>query len=364
VSGSLLPPTPALCVDLRIVDRNIDSVLAIAGDAVRLWPHVKTYKSSALVMRLQSRGIRRFKCATVGEAAMLGRAGAREALYAYPVTGPAAPALAALAARYRTTRFSCLVEDAARLDAIDAAATEAATEIGAFVDVDPGQGRTGLASKTAIIGLVDRIASCRSIVFRGLHVYDGHNHQTDLIERRGAVDECIALVDGLVESLAGRFDEHCIVIAGGTPTFPLYAEMTRYGLSPGTAFLYDSGYATAFPDLPFTPAAWVTGRVVSVPRDGVVTLDIGTKAIATDPKGERGIFPDFDVTGVLIHNEEHWVVSHRSPGRTPVVGDPVRVIPTHICPTVNLYNEFYIVDARGLPIGRRRVDARDRVVDP
>jgi D-serine deaminase-like pyridoxal phosphate-dependent protein len=58
------------------------------------------------------------------------------------------------------------------------------------------------------------------------------------------------------------------------------------------------------------------------------------------------------------------VVSHRSPGRTPVVGDPVRVIPTHICPTVNLYNEFYIVDARGLPIGRRRVDARDRVVDP
>ena len=57
--------------------------------------------------------------------------------------------------------------------------------------------------------------------------------------------------------------------------------------SPGTCVLHDAGYATRYPDLPFTPAAVLLTRVISRPRPGRLCLDLGHKAVAADPVGAR-----------------------------------------------------------------------------
>lgn len=59
--------------------------------------------------------------------------------------------------------------------------------------------------------------------------------------------------------------------------------MTGEFLSPGTCVIQDAGYRKAYPDLQFTPAAALLTRVVSRPSRDTFTLDLGCKAVATDP---------------------------------------------------------------------------------
>ena len=354
--------TPALCLQEKRLDANIDHLLAIAGDSKRLWPHIKTYKTSRLVMRLQARGVRAFKCATRSEARLLGRCGVRDALLAYPPTGASVDAFVRDSARYRNTRFSCLVEDAPRLHEIETSAETAGVIIGIFVDIDTGQGRTGTGDVSLISELADFARASSSLEFRGLHLYDGQNHQSDPEERATAARTCVEFAEKLRSSISIEFGE--LFIAGGTPTFPYYAQSTGYALSPGTAIIFDAGYARLFPDLPFQPAAWVLSTVVSVQSDRRITVDAGTKAIATDPAGARGKFTNADVAETLIHNEEHWVVRLKPGNEIPKVGDQIRIVPTHVCPTFNLYNELHLVDETGNPKDRWAIDGRDRTLGP
>ena len=79
------------------------------------------------------------------------------------------------------------------------------------------------------------------------------------------------------------------LVVGGTPTLPIHAELDLPGVecSPGTPVLYDNSYLTRYPDLPFTPAALLLTRVVSHPGPGRICLDLGYKAVASDPVGAR-----------------------------------------------------------------------------
>ncbi len=355
--------TPLLVVDLSLFTANTDAVLARAGNPSRLWPHIKSAKSSRFVMMLQARGVRSFKCATLAEARILGRCGAKDALLAYPATGPVVEGLAALAGRHRATRFGCLVEDAARLATVSRTAEHAGVDIDVFVDVDAGQDRSGIASPELVSELFDRIGRSECVRAAGLHLYDGHNHQSDIAKRTAGAERCVKLIDSILDRLGVGGHDPGVLIMGGTPTFPIYAREARFSLSPGTAFYYDAGYRERFPDLPFVPAAWVLGRVVSVRGPCALTIDIGTKAIATDPSGSRGTFVDMAQPEVVLHNEEHWTLRFPAPHRRKA-GDTVRVVPSHICPTVNLYNAVCAVDPSSGEVEWWPVDARDRVVSP
>jgi D-serine deaminase-like pyridoxal phosphate-dependent protein len=100
------------------------------------------------------------------------------------------------------------------------------------------------------------------------------------------------------------------LVLGGTPTFAIHARCDVPGseCSPGTSTLHDASYATKFPDLPFTPAALLITRVISRPRPGRITLDVGHKAVAADPVGARLVL--LDVPGATLggQSEEHLVV--------------------------------------------------------
>ncbi len=152
------------------------------------------------------------------------------------------------------------------------------------------------------------------------------------------------------------------IVLGGTPSFPVHAGLDLPGVecSPGTIVLHDHGYATRFPDLPFTPAALLLTRVVSRPRPGRICLDLGHKAVAADPAGPRVHLIDVPDANVVGQSEEHLVVDAPASDRYPI-GTCILAMPTHICPTSALHRRAYVI-ASGRLVDDWEVSARDRVI--
>jgi D-serine deaminase-like pyridoxal phosphate-dependent protein len=148
-------------------------------------------------------------------------------------------------------------------------------------------------------------------------------------------------------------------VMGGTISFPYYARFADLELSPGTCVLHDWGYLRRFPDLPFVPAAVLLSRIISIQSSTRVTLDLGSKAIAADPSGARGLVWSMENVELIFQNEEHWVVELPDASSLQP-GQPVYVLPTHICPTCALHRYLYVIGRDGRCVDRWAVTARDR----
>jgi D-serine deaminase-like pyridoxal phosphate-dependent protein len=356
--------SPALLFYPALIRQNLRRAVEVAGGPDRLRPHVKTHKTREIVRLWLDLGVRKHKCATLAEAAMLAEAGAPDVLIAYPLVGPNGPRLAALAERFPQTRFGTLADhpDAVRDLANAVAARRQRVDV--LLDVDVGQHRTGIALGPAARELYEMIARLPGLAAGGLHVYDGHNRQEAPAERAAAVDELLGLVREFRAALEGRGLPVPRLVLGGTPTFPIHARVSDPGVecSPGTMVLHDFGYGTRYPDVSgFTPAAVVFTRVVSRPTRDRVTLDIGTKAVASDPPaGQRCHLLDMPDYQAVAHNEEHLVVETPAADRYRP-GDGVYAIPAHVCPTVALHAKVLTVEG-GQVTGAWTVAARDRAL--
>src|SRR5262249_29789629 len=205
-----------------------------------------------------------------------------------------------------------LADDADAVRALSAAVAARRQTVGVLLDVDVGQHRTGIALGPTAFKLYESFARLPGLTPGGLHVYDGHNRQEDPAERTAAVDALL----GPVSKFRAELEQHGLpvprLVLGGTPTFPIHARRTEPGVecSPGTMVLHDFGYGTRFPDVTgFTPAAVVFTRVVSRPTPTRVTLDLGTKAVASDPPaGQRCQVLDMPGATGVGHNEEHLIL--------------------------------------------------------
>jgi D-serine deaminase-like pyridoxal phosphate-dependent protein len=198
----------------------------------------------------------------------------------------------------------------------------------------------------------------------GLHVYDGHNHQESYAERQAAATDQLRPVLALRETLERKGLPVPRLVLGGTPTFPVYARMDYPGaeLSPGTCILHDHGYGSRFADLSgFVPAALLLTRVISWPTSTRVTLDLGYKAVASDPPaGKRCVLLNVPEYEPLLQNEEHFVIDTPAAAQFPP-GAEVYAIPTHICPTCAMHRQAYVVE-NGRVTERWDIVARDRVL--
>jgi D-serine deaminase-like pyridoxal phosphate-dependent protein len=154
------------------------------------------------------------------------------------------------------------------------------------------------------------------------------------------------------------------LVCGGTPTFPVYARMNLPGLelAPGTCFLHDHGYGSRFADLAgFVPAALLLTRVISRPTPTRITLDLGYKAVASDPPaGKRCVLLDVPDYEPILQNEEHFVIETPAAAKF-APGDEVYAIPTHICPTCAMHRQAYVVED-GRVTATWDIVARDRVL--
>ena len=357
--------SPALVFFPELIRQNIARIIELAGSPDRLRPHVKTHKTREIAAMQLAAGVTKHKCATVAEAELLAAAGVPDVLIAYPLVGPNVGRVATLAKLFPDTKFSALIDHEAGADGLGWAAARAGRPIGFFVDLDVGQHRTGIAVGPLAAALYERASRLPGLVPAGLHAYDGHNHIEDPVDREAAVRAGLAPVLELRADLERRGLPVPHLVAGGTPTFPIYARMRDLpGLecSPGTYVLHDHGYGSKYHDLTgVTPAAVLVTRVVSRPTADRVTFDLGTKAVASDPPaGKRVHLLDMTDYTAVGHNEEHLIVETPH-ARKYKPGDVAYALPTHVCPTVALHREALIADG-GQIVGRWPIIARDRML--
>ena len=358
--------SPALIYYREIMEDNLDQIIALAGGAERLWPHVKTHKSLDMVRLQREKGIERFKCATIAELEMVCQAGAKAGILAMPPAGPTARRLAAVQKAYPDTEVFGIADCQTHLDAYAQAAAQAGITINLLLDVNMGMNRTGVP--TAQAGEIYRRAcGMAGIRMRGFHCYDGNRHETDLAQRQSCVDTDDEAVFALRKTLQAEGYPVELMVMGGSPSFPCHLRHQEEGVyySMGTIFLNDIAYATEFPDLKMRPAAAIFCRVISHPCPGYFTLDLGYKGISSEtPMEGRGKIAGLDHCAPVAQSEEHWVF-RMEPGyedQRPAVGSELYVIPRHVCPCALLYPSILIAE-HGQIAQEWPVTARNRKIN-
>jgi len=353
--------SPGLVVFRDLVEQNLDEMIRVAGSPARLRPHCKTHKMREITQMQLARGIVKHKCATIAEAEMLAEAGVKDIFLAYNPVGPNIGRVVKFVEQYPQVAFAVTADHAGPIAALGDAMASAGKSVGVLLDIDCGQHRTGVPAGPAARKLYKQIATTKGLTAGGLHLYDGHNHQTNVAERRAAVEAAWQPAEALRDDLLAVGLPAPRIVAGGTGSFPIFAgiEDAAIELSPGTIIFHDWGYGDAFPDLKFTPAALLLTRVVSRPSSDRVTFDLGYKAVASDPPaGNRLVFPDLPDAKAVLQNEEHLVVETSQAARFQP-GDELLAIPRHVCPTCALHKQVYVVSG-GKLIGTWQVAARDR----
>lgn len=353
--------SPALVIFPDIVRQNIRLAVQMAGNPERLRPHIKTHKSPDVCDMMMAEGITKFKCATIAEAEMLAQSNARDVLLAYQPLGPKLARFIQLIKTYPATKFSCLTDhpDAAR--AQSAAFAAAGLVVPVFIDLNLGMNRTGIAPDESALALYWLCIELPGVQPVGFQAYDGHLRQPEFRIRTAAADVSFEMVEDLRQIVAGTGFPSPIIIAGGSPTFPIHARRPDVECSPGTFVYWDKGYSDLCPEQGFQPAAWLMTRVISLPDNEHICLDLGHKSVAAEnPIDKRIFFPDAPELKPVGQSEEHLVV-HTGKGHHWKPGDVLWGIPFHVCPTVALYERAITIENETIK-GEWKAVARDRKI--
>ncbi len=355
--------TPALLIYPEIVDSNIAAMInVLGGDANRWRPHIKTSKLEFVMRRLVDHGIVNFKCATTLELLTACQAGARDILIAYPVVGANARRVAEIIDQHPGIRFAVLVENEAQIDLWKG------RSIDLFIDINPGMNRTGIGQEN-VAGILELARRTVSLGLRlgGLHYYDGHTGGLELAERDAVAHRGYDQLMGIVARLEAEGFPLPEVISAGTPSLPCalsYAGFRNqkfvHRVSPGTIVYSD---CTSLAQLPreygLRPAALVLSTIVSHPHDRIFTCDAGHKAVSADAGVPTGAVVGHTDWRPGKPSEEHLPIEIPAGVALPAIGELIYILPRHVCPTVNNFNEAVLVKDGHLA-GLAPVTARGR----
>jgi D-threonine aldolase len=332
--------SPALIVYKERVLQNIRLLKSMVYNIDRVRPHVKTNKIAEVCQMMLDEGIHKFKCATIAEAEMLAVIGAPDVLLAYQPVGPKIHRLMELIKKYPRTVFSCLVDNDYSAQQIDTLFSGNGMVMRVFIDLNVGMNRTGIAPVDAL-ALYQSCKNKQGVRAVGLHAYDGHINDTDVIARKERIDQAFAPVAALAEAVKSATGESPVVVAGGSPTFPFHAGRKEVECSPGTFVFWDWGYKTILPDEPFDYAALLVCRVVSIIDAETICLDLGHKSVAAENPLPRVHFLNAPQAKPVGQSEEHLVVKVADSSQYKT-GDAWYGVPVHICPTVALYDKVLV----------------------
>ncbi len=342
--------TPALILDLDTFERNLDAMAAAAAlRNVRLRPHAKAHKCPDIATAQLARGAVGICCQKTDEAAAFVAAGIMDVLVTNEVIVPAK--LARLAALARDARIGVLLDDAAALPVLGDAARGAGVMVDAYIEVDVGAHRCGVAPGPAAVPLARAIAATEGVRFAGLHCYHGGaQHLRMPEERRAAIAHAGTLARATRDAIEGAGIACPIVTGAGTGTWQLERDSGIWNeLQPGSYPFMDVDYArntAATDDVRFGQSLFVLASVMSVPAADRAVCDAGLKAFAFD----SGLPVVHERVGLAYAkaSDEHGVLAVDAGARAPMLGEQLRLVPGHVDPTFNLYD--WVVGYRGVRV--------------
>lgn len=341
--------TPALLVDLDALEGNIRKMAEAARAAgVRLRPHSKTHKCSAIARLQIAAGAVGICCQKVAEAEAMANAGITDILVTNQVVGP--KKLQKLAALSKRIGIAVCADHPDNVRDISNAARDFDTEIPVLVEVDIGGGRCGTRPGDESVALALKIAEAQNLRFGGLQAYHGPaQHRRSYDERRDMIAEAARQLRDTLERLERAGLESQIVGGAGTGTFAFEADCGLWNeLQVGSYVFMDRDYSLNLdregaPVADFAQSLTIKSTVLSTPAPDRIIADAGLKAYTT----ESGLPGLLDVPGgeVLKSADEHTTISVSRASERPALGSALRLVPGHCDPTVNLHD--WIIGVRG-----------------
>lgn len=330
--------TPAVVVDLDIVDRNIARVQAhLDGLGIGNRPHIKTHKNPRLAQAQIAAGAVGVACQKLGEAEVMLDAGVSDILVCTNVISAARTG--ALSRLLRRARLAAAADNPTTLAAYAAAAVEAEAVLDVVVECDTGRKRAGVVTPAEAVALARQTADTPGLAFKGLLLYPPG---APWAGTQAFLDATLA---GLRENgLAAD-----IVSTGGTPNLAEIGGLdgpTEH--RAGTYIFNDRMMMACGAARPEDVALTVFTTVVSRAEPGRGALDAGSKTLTADTGGGLEGFgrildhPDAVISGFA---EEHGLLDLSACARPPAVGDVLRVAPNHVCVVVNMVDR--LVGVRG-----------------
>jgi D-serine deaminase-like pyridoxal phosphate-dependent protein len=353
--------TPAAVVDVDRMRANLSGAAEYCRAHGLAWrPHAKTHKSSALAREQVRAGAVGVTVATTREAEVMAGA-VDDVLLAFPPVGEAK--LRRLMALPERVRLSVGLDSGAALDGLARAAAGAGRVVGVLVELDVGMGRVGVPDPEAAVALARRAAEAGALEYRGVMFYPGHV-RGPLAEQGAALAEVSARLGSFLGALQAAGLPAAVVSGGSTPTLPRSHEVAgTTELRPGTSIFNDRTTAEIGACGWNACAYSVLATVVSNAVPGQAVVDAGSKALAkeeirADVSGYGALLDRPDVV-VKSVSEEHGILDLSGTEWRPRVGDRVRIVPNHVCVSVNLQERLWGV--RGAAVVERwPVEARGR----
>jgi D-serine deaminase-like pyridoxal phosphate-dependent protein len=330
--------TPCVTVDLDVFEANLRTCFErLAGVDVR--PHLKTAKSPAVARRLLEAGAVGVCVAKLSEAEVMLAAGIEDVLITTEIAGAVkVRRLARLAAEWPEARVRIVVDSLEAAAAIDAALPR---PLETLIDVNVGQDRCGVAPEDAL-ALADRVRELERLRVIGVQGYEGNlQHVRDADERSALCHASMDRLAAAAESLRAGGHTVEVVTTGGTGTAEFCAanEIVTE-VQPGSFAFMDSDYLDTG-GLPYRSSLEIIATVLSHPAPDRVVIDAGLKALSDDSGPARLI----DAPGWTYEHagDEHGKLTPTGEpdARQLRVGDRVRLIPSHIDPTINLHDVMY-----------------------
>jgi len=329
--------TPALLLDLDVVERNIVSMAAFfAKRKQKLRPHFKTPKTPEIARRQLAAGAIGITASKLGEVEVLTRAGLGPILLANQIAG--VQKIKRLLALDSNIEVIVTVESEFNVRELEEAARQSRRRLPVIIEVDVGMHRCGTAHPAETVNLA-RLISRGPLNYRGIMGYEGHAVLVrDKTEREQRAREAMSKLSQHVAALSANGLEPGIVSAGGTGTYDIagnWAEVTE--VQAGSYVFMDGAYQAVRPDLG-QPALSLLTTVIARHGDYAI-IDAGMKSLTNEfgpPEGKE--LP----VKVSRLSEEHGHLTVAQGARI-LPGMKLEVIPSHGDTTINLHSEYYVV---------------------
>lgn len=350
--------TPIGLVDLDRARENAEKAVAYLGEHGMTWrPHVKTHKSLDIAKIQLDAGAAGLTVATPHEAEVMSTL-CNDLLLAYPPLGDSK--LSRLAQLNPDVRLTVGLDSRAALEPLAAKGAQHGRTFGVLIEFDAGLKRVGVPTPEEALELARLARDLDGVEPRGLMFYPGHiripgGQQDGLLSE---LDERLA---SFIDALAAAGLAPDVVSGGSTPT--LWNSHRLRGVTEvraGTAIFNDRDIHNLEACDAQQLAYSVLTTVVSTAVPGQAVVDAGSKALAKESfrSGTGGFGAVFDRPDVLVRalSEEHGVLDLSQTSWRPEVGDRVRIVPNHVCVSVNLQDGLVALEdggARWLPLDGR-----------
>lgn len=333
--------TPALCVDLDALERNIACMAALCQSHGVAWrPHAKGHKSPQIARRQVAAGAIGVTCAKLSEAEVMADAGIRDVLVANQIAGP--HKVRRVVELARRADLIIAVDHLAQVEPVSAAAAAAGVQVRAIIEVDIGLNRSGVLPGSDVLTLAQAIDRLPGVRFVGIMGYEGHLLTVaDADEKRRQIEAAMALLAGQRDQLLACGLECSVVSAGGTGSClismgcPGVTELQAGGL-----VFMDAFYRRRCQVDEFEYALRLLTTVVSRPTPDRAIIDAGRKSQFAELQPPIVCGREDIRVGRL--SAEHGQLELGPTARELRIGDRLELIPGYGDFTCVLHNEFVI----------------------